>query len=61
MTIQDLQPTTLFRKVGDAYQRQQTRRALQDLTPDQLRDIGITTEQALRESRQPFWRTSSSK
>ncbi len=31
------------------------RRALADLTPSQLRDIGVTPEQARRESQVSFW------
>jgi uncharacterized protein YjiS (DUF1127 family) len=36
--------------------RRVTRRALLDLTDDQLRDIGLSYEQARREGLKPFWR-----
>lgn len=32
-----------------------SRRALLDLTPDQLRDVGLTRDQALREGRRSFY------
>ncbi|MDH0745928.1 DUF1127 domain-containing protein [Pseudomonas sp. GD03842] len=37
-------------------QRQSTRRALLALTEEQLRDIGLTYEQARHEGLKPFWR-----
>jgi uncharacterized protein YjiS (DUF1127 family) len=36
--------------------RRVTRRALLNLTDDQLRDIGLSYEQARREGLKPFWR-----
>ncbi|MGY2289891.1 DUF1127 domain-containing protein [Pseudomonas sp. SDO528_S397] len=36
--------------------RRHTRKALLDMTPEQLRDIGLSAEQALREGMKPFWR-----
>lgn len=36
--------------------RRVTRRALLNLTDDQLRDIGLTHEQARCEGLKPFWR-----
>ncbi|MFY1665963.1 DUF1127 domain-containing protein [Pseudomonas sp. Pseu.R1] len=36
--------------------RRTTRRALLGLTDDQLRDIGLSYEQARREGLKPFWR-----
>lgn len=36
--------------------RQRTRHALLRLTQDQLRDIGLSNEQARREGLKPFWR-----
>ena len=36
--------------------RRATRRALLNLTADQLRDIGLSYEQARREGLKPFWR-----
>jgi len=39
------------------WRRLHTRRALLALTPGQLKDIGLTREQALEEGVKPFWRT----
>jgi len=36
--------------------RWHTRRALLELTDDQLRDVGLTREQARIEGSKPFWR-----
>ncbi|WP_460046237.1 DUF1127 domain-containing protein [Pseudomonas sp. S2_H01] len=36
--------------------RRVTRRALLNLTDDQLRDIGLSYEQARQEALKPFWR-----
>ncbi|NBB08869.1 DUF1127 domain-containing protein [Pseudomonas sp. SLFW] len=36
--------------------RRRTRQALLGLTDDQLRDVGLTYEQARREGTKPFWR-----
>ncbi|WP_085723679.1 DUF1127 domain-containing protein [Pseudomonas sp. R37(2017)] len=36
--------------------RLHTRKALLALTADQLKDIGLTREQALEEGLKPFWR-----
>jgi uncharacterized protein YjiS (DUF1127 family) len=36
--------------------RRTTRRALLELTSDQLRDIGLTYEQARHEGAKPFWK-----
>ena len=41
---------------GLFWQRLHTRKALLNLTADQLRDIGLTREQALEEGLKPFWR-----
>ena len=37
------------------YRRLSTRRALLNLTPEQLQDIGLSPEQARREALRPFW------
>lgn len=37
-------------------ERRRQRRALAELTPDQLKDIGLTRGQALDEADRPFWR-----
>ncbi|MGH8390378.1 MAG: DUF1127 domain-containing protein [Pseudomonas sp.] len=39
------------------WQRLHTRKALLALTPAQLKDIGLTPEQAREEGLKPFWRT----
>ena len=39
------------------WRRRHTRQALLDLTTEQLRDIGLSTEQARREGLKPFWRS----
>ncbi|WP_085578929.1 MULTISPECIES: DUF1127 domain-containing protein [unclassified Pseudomonas] len=41
---------------GLFWHRLHTRRALLGLTPQQLKDIGLTREQALEEGLKPFWR-----
>ena len=38
------------------WHRMRTRKALLELTAEQLRDIGLTREQARREGLKPFWR-----
>ncbi|GAA0414304.1 DUF1127 domain-containing protein [Pseudomonas veronii subsp. inensis] len=38
------------------WRRRHTRKALLHLTREQLRDIGLTTEQARQEGLKPFWR-----
>ncbi|QAX82330.1 hypothetical protein C2E19_00065 [Pseudomonas sp. DTU12.3] len=38
------------------WHRLHTRKALLSLTLDQLKDIGLTREQALEEGLKPFWR-----
>jgi uncharacterized protein YjiS (DUF1127 family) len=38
------------------WHRLHTRKALLALTPDQLKDIGLTREQARDEGLKPFWR-----
>ena len=37
-------------------QRHRQRRALRELTPALLADIGITEEQAMQEAAKPFWK-----
>lgn len=41
---------------GLFWHRLHTRKALLELTPEQLRDIGLTREQARTEGLKPFWR-----
>jgi len=38
------------------WHRLHTRRVLLELTPEQLRDIGISRQQAREEGLKPFWR-----
>ena len=39
------------------WHRRHTRKVLLELTAEQLRDIGLTAEQARREGLKPFWRS----
>lgn len=48
-------PTGLSRW-GLFWHRVHTRKALLELTPEQLRDIGLTRQQARAEGLKPFWR-----
>lgn len=41
---------------GLFWHRLRTRKALLDLTTEQLRDIGLSREQARQEGLKPFWR-----
>ncbi|MET0947564.1 MAG: DUF1127 domain-containing protein [Pseudomonas sp.] len=38
------------------WQRLHTRKALLELTPEQLKDVGLSREQAREEGLKPFWR-----
>jgi uncharacterized protein YjiS (DUF1127 family) len=49
----------LSETLGDWIERAQTRRALAELDERLLRDVGLTTEQARRESSMPFWQSAS--
>ncbi|MGF6093404.1 DUF1127 domain-containing protein [Pseudomonas sp. 18175] len=42
---------------GLFWQRRHTRKALLELTREQLRDVGLTAEQARQEGLKPFWRS----
>jgi uncharacterized protein YjiS (DUF1127 family) len=46
----------LWYRLVSAYQRHRQRRALAQLDPRLLRDVGLTSEQARLESAKPFWR-----
>lgn len=46
----------LLRWVRERLERQRTRRALAALGDAALEDLGLTREEAARESRRPFWR-----
>ncbi|EFQ60485.1 hypothetical protein BFW88_27165 [Pseudomonas fluorescens] len=39
------------------WRHRHTRKALLTLSPEQLRDIGLTAEQARQEGLKPFWRS----
>ncbi|MBT2338117.1 MULTISPECIES: DUF1127 domain-containing protein [Pseudomonas] len=41
---------------GLFWHRLHTRKALLELTPEQLRDIGLSRQQAREEGLKPFWR-----
>ncbi|CEL32292.1 DUF1127 domain-containing protein [Pseudomonas fluorescens] len=41
---------------GLFWHRLHTRKALLNLTSDQLKDVGLSREQALEEGLKPFWR-----
>ncbi|MDX9671766.1 MULTISPECIES: DUF1127 domain-containing protein [unclassified Pseudomonas] len=41
---------------GLFWHRLHTRKALLNLTPEQLKDVGLTREQAQEEGLKPFWR-----
>lgn len=47
---------TAFRRLRIGLARRRQRRALSELSPWQLRDIGVTPEEARREAEKPFWR-----
>ncbi|KRP47308.1 Uncharacterized conserved protein YjiS, DUF1127 family [Pseudomonas libanensis] len=42
---------------GLFWRRRHTRKALLDLTSEQLRDVGLSAEQARQEGLKPFWRS----
>ncbi|MCV0397109.1 MAG: DUF1127 domain-containing protein [Rhizobiaceae bacterium] len=49
---------SLLRLIGELdlrVERYRTRRTLMDLSDHQLRDIGVTREEAWREASRPFW------
>jgi len=41
---------------GLYWHRLRTRKALLELTPEQLRDVGLSREEARQEGLKPFWR-----
>ena len=42
-------------RLGRLADRRRQRRDLLELTPEQLRDIGVTPQEARREAARPFW------
>lgn len=59
---QGMQPTAIrnapscLGRWGLLWHRLHTRKALLELTPEQLRDVGLSHEQAKEEALKPFWR-----
>jgi len=51
--------TTLFRAVSGTISLRKQRARLITLDDQQLRDIGVTYKQALKESRRPVWNVPS--
>ena len=49
-------PPSGLSRWGLFWQRLHTRKALLELTPEQLRDVGLSREQAREEGLKPFWR-----
>ncbi|MBV6751351.1 DUF1127 domain-containing protein [Pseudomonas chlororaphis] len=45
-----------FGPMGLFWHRLRTRKTLLELTPEQLRDVGLSWEQAREEGLKPFWR-----
>ncbi|MCR4266277.1 DUF1127 domain-containing protein [Nitratireductor sp. ZSWI3] len=45
----------MVRYIDGRMRKRRSRRQLLDLTEEQLRDIGISRSQALREGWRPFW------
>ncbi|WP_166360926.1 DUF1127 domain-containing protein [Pseudomonas akapageensis] len=50
-------PTPGISRWALMWQRLHTRKVLLELDDDQLRDIGLSPEQARKEGLKPFWRT----
>ncbi|WP_248799161.1 DUF1127 domain-containing protein [Pseudomonas sp. MWU13-2105] len=44
-------------RMGLFWHRLRTRKTLLELTPEQLRDVGLSREQAREEGLKPFWRS----
>ncbi|WP_375138186.1 DUF1127 domain-containing protein [Stutzerimonas azotifigens] len=55
LTVPSTEPVSLSRLWARFRLRQQTRRALLRMTDDQLKDVGLTRQQAEREATLPFW------
>lgn len=45
-----------FGSMGLFWHRLRTRKTLLELTPEQLRDVGLSPDQAREEGLKPFWR-----
>ncbi|UVJ43923.1 DUF1127 domain-containing protein [Pseudomonas sp. LS1212] len=52
-----ISPIPGLSRLGLMWHRLTTRRALLELDSDQLRDIGLSPEQARKEGNIPFWRS----
>lgn len=46
----------ILTKISLFIRRYQTRKQLEKLSPEQLRDVGISAEQVIEESQKPFWK-----
>lgn len=55
-TLMRTAPSCLSRW-GLFWHRLHTRKALLELTPEQLKDVGLSREQAREEGLRPFWRS----
>ncbi|QPC41869.1 DUF1127 domain-containing protein [Kaustia mangrovi] len=47
----------VFARLETVRARRRSRRALLDMTEEQLQDIGISRDEALKEAYRPFWDT----
>ncbi len=55
LIVRGAEPVLLGRLWARFRLRQQTRRALLRMTDEQLKDVGLTRQQAEREATLPFW------
>jgi uncharacterized protein YjiS (DUF1127 family) len=46
----------ILTKLNLFIRRYRTRKQLEKLSPEQLRDVGLSREQVLEESQKPFWK-----
>jgi uncharacterized protein YjiS (DUF1127 family) len=46
---------SLLTRLAAIHHLRRSRKALADLSPEQMADIGMTPEQARQEARRPFW------
>ncbi|MEO0821224.1 MAG: DUF1127 domain-containing protein [Pseudomonadota bacterium] len=58
--LPELELRSVLRQLLIWQQRQRGRRRLAEMTPEQLRDIGLTEETAAQEIAKPFWQTDRS-
>ena len=55
--ISDIDIAKIKQFCKQCYLRYRTRKQLARLSPERLRDVGITPEQAKREAAKPFWKS----